>query len=129
MKKRVLIIEDDSSIQDIVTYILTEEGYEVVSAPPRPANQLPYYSADLILLDEWLNEREGHLLCTELKEIKETQHIPVIIFSTAPNIEDIALKCKAEGYLRKPFDIDDLVSEVENCFSGHYRASAKAKIA
>ncbi|QJD95275.1 response regulator [Mucilaginibacter robiniae] len=124
MKKRILIIEDDSSILDIVTFILTEEGYDVIAAAPWPADQLHHYSADLILLDEWINEREGHLLCTELKDMHETQHIPVIILSTALNIEDIAVKCKAEGYIRKPFDIDDLVQEVENCFSGHYRESA-----
>lgn len=117
MKKKVLIIENDNDIRDIITYILKDKGYEVISANARPSSQLHTYKADLILLDEWLNEREGHLLCTELKEMHETQHVPVIILSTASNIEDIAENCKAEGYVSKPFDLDELLDEVERCFS------------
>lgn len=125
VKKKVLIIENDSDIRNIVSYILTEEGYEVIPANPRPSNLLHTYKADLILLDEWVNEKEGHLLCTELKEMHETRHIPVIIFSTNSNIKAIAAKCKAEGYLSKPFDIDALVEEVERCFSGADNALAQ----
>ncbi|WP_158826799.1 response regulator [Mucilaginibacter lacusdianchii] len=119
MKKRILVIEGDNDIRDIVSYILSEEGYHVVTAKPWPVNQLHNHKADLILLDEWINEKEGHLLCTELKDLHETQHVPVIIFSTQMNIADIAKKCRAEGYVHKPFNLDDLLSEIQKCLSAH----------
>ncbi|WP_299290751.1 response regulator [uncultured Mucilaginibacter sp.] len=116
MKKKVLIIENDRDIRDIISYVLEDKGYEVIAAEPWPVNRLHTYNPDLILLDEWLNEREGHLLCTELKDMHETKHVPVIILSTANNIEEIANSCKAEGFVNKPFDLDELLEEVQRCF-------------
>ncbi|MEX8546294.1 MAG: PleD family two-component system response regulator [Mucilaginibacter sp.] len=113
MKKKVLIIENDRDIRDIISYVLEDNGYEVIVAEPRPVGRLHTYNPDLILLDEWLNEREGQLLCTELKDMHETKHVPVIILSTANNIEEIANICKAKGFVNKPFDLDEL----QRCFS------------
>ena len=117
MKKKVLIIENDRDIRDIISYVLEDKGYEVIIAEPWPVNQLHTYNPDIILLDDWLNEREGHILCTELKDMNETKHIPVIILSTSNNIEEIANICKAEGFVNKPFDLDELLEEVQRCFS------------
>ena len=122
MKKKVLIIENDSDIRDIISYILEDKGYEVIAVEPRPVDRLHTFKPDLILLDEWLNEREGHLLCTELKDLHETKHVPVIILSTANNIEEIANNCKAEGFVNKPFDLDELLEEVQRCFSANSKA-------
>lgn len=91
----------------------------MIAVEPRPVNRLHTYNPDLILLDEWLNECEGHLLCTELKDMHETKHVPGIILSTANNIEEIANTCKAEGFVNKPFDLDKLLEEVERCFSAN----------
>jgi DNA-binding response OmpR family regulator len=120
VKKRVLIIENDLDIQNIVSYVLELEGYEVLAIKPCAAELVPRHRADVILLDEWINKREGHMLCTEIKEIKEIQHVPVIIFSTAVDIEAIAHVCKADGFVHKPFDIDALVNEVKRCCSQNF---------
>jgi len=55
---------------------------------------------------------EGPMLCKEIKAIERLAHIPVIIFSTAMDIEQIAATCKANGYVHKPFDLDTLITEV-----------------
>lgn len=112
MKKRVLIIENDREIKQIVTYILESEGYDVQGAQYDSA-ALPHLKADLILLDEWINKREGHMLCKEIKAIEALQSVPVIIFSTAADIADIAKNCNADGFIKKPFDLDALISEVK----------------
>lgn len=114
MKKRVLIIENDEDIRGIVSYILEDEGFQVVAANPWPAEQLAGLKADLILLDEWVNQKAGHELCVELKKMHHTMHIPVILLSTSPKIKEIAENCNADGFIRKPFDLDDLVDEVKN---------------
>jgi response regulator RpfG family c-di-GMP phosphodiesterase len=43
-----------------------------------------------------------------------TMHIPVILLSTSPKIKEIAENCNADGFIRKPFDLDNLVDEVKN---------------
>lgn len=112
LKKRVLIIEDDPGIQELIGYILESEGFEVIATSPNFSADLSSQKADLILLDEWVNKKEGHMLCKEIKQIHTIKHIPVIILSTAPDIADIAKNCNADGYLAKPFDIDDIVALV-----------------
>ena len=113
MKKKVLIIENDLEIKQLVSYILELEGYEVTKASHEPISELPTEVADLILLDEWLNKREGHMLCKEIKTVESLKYIPVIIFSTAPDIADIAKNCNADGFVHKPFELDTLINEVK----------------
>lgn len=112
LKKKVLIIEDDPAIQELIGYILESEGFQVVATSHNLSTDLSTHKADLILLDEWVNKKEGHMLCKEIKQIHTTKNLPVIILSTAPDIADIAKNCKADGYLAKPFDIDEIVSLV-----------------
>jgi two-component system phosphate regulon response regulator PhoB len=112
VRKRIFIIENDEEIKQIVTYILELEGYDVVGSRYDSA-ALISLKADLILLDEWVNKREGHMLCTEIKAIEVLQAVPVVIFSTAPDIADIAKKCKADGFVHKPFDLDTLIAVVK----------------
>jgi DNA-binding response OmpR family regulator len=113
VKKKILIVEDDLSIQHIVTYILEVEGYEVTGTVHVPATELKYHNPDLILLDEWVNKIEGHMLCKEIKAVEDLKHVPVVIFSTAMDIEDIAENCEADGFVKKPFDLEILINEVK----------------
>jgi len=111
MRKRVLIVENDEDIRNIVGYILENEGYDVAGCAYTLENLLTM-TADLILLDEWVNQKEGPMLCKEIKAIEKLAHIPVIIFSTSTEIAEIALNCRANGYVHKPFDLDSLTAEV-----------------
>lgn len=107
-----MIIENDDEIRTIVTYVLESEGYEVQGAGYSD-NILTGIQADLILLDEWVNNKQGHMLCKDIKALEELKAVPVIIFSTATDIADIAKSCSADGFIQKPFDIDTLTSEVK----------------
>ena len=113
MKKSILIIESDQGIADVVSFILEAEGYEVITAGHHTSINIAQIIADLILLDEWVNKKEGHMLCKEIKAMESFQRVPVIIFSTAVDIADIAKNCNADGFIKKPFDLDELVSEVK----------------
>jgi DNA-binding response OmpR family regulator len=111
LKKKVLIAENDEDIRHLVSFILESQGYEVCSCPYTLENLLGM-EADLILLDEWINLNEGPMLCKQIKAIERLAHVPVIIFSTAADIEQIASSCQADGYVHKPFDLDTLLAEV-----------------
>ena len=116
--KKVLVIEDDRDIRDTVTIALQEEGFEVIASEnARILKSLGQHKPDLIMLDNWLTEwksdANGQQLSKELKTDPKTSHIPVIIVSAVSNIAEIAEAGLADGYLKKPFDLVDLVGIVK----------------
>lgn len=119
MASKILVIEDDKDIRDIITFILEEEGYEVMaSGDSRILKSVTDFSPYLVLIDNWLTEWKtdatGEQLCRELKSNKATNHIPVIIMSAVSNIKEIAEAGLADAYLKKPFDVDELLAIVKN---------------
>jgi two-component system, OmpR family, phosphate regulon response regulator PhoB len=113
MKKKVLIIENDHDIRDIISFVLQEGGFETISIPePESHELLLQYEPHAIIIDEFINKNPGHRLCLQLKQAEHLRGIPVIVISTANDIELIVKECKADGFIKKPFDIDDMVAKV-----------------
>jgi two-component system phosphate regulon response regulator PhoB len=113
MNKKILIIENDHDIRAIVEYILEEEGFDTLSmTEPKSLNQILQFAPDVILIDEFINSRPGHRLCLKIKGEPMLKHIPVIVLSTADHIELIATECNANDYIRKPFDVHEMVEKV-----------------
>ncbi|MCQ6959167.1 response regulator [Mucilaginibacter aquariorum] len=113
MKKKVLIIENDQDIRELVTYILEAEGFNTMSTrEPENLEQILLFGPNLILIDEFINNKPGHRLCHKIKQVSGLRDIPVIVLSTANDIELIATECQANGYIRKPFDGREIVDKV-----------------
>jgi CheY-like chemotaxis protein len=74
--------------------------------------QILLFGPDLILIDEFINNRPDHRLCRKIKQVNGLRNIPVIVLSTANDIELIATECQANGYIRKPFDVREIVDKV-----------------
>jgi DNA-binding response OmpR family regulator len=118
MVQKILIIEDDKDIRDTIVYILEEEKYEVVSSgDSKILKSIHELKPGIILMDNWLTEwksdANGQQLSKELKSNPATKHIPIIIISAVSNIKEIAEAGLADAYLKKPFDMDDLVKMVK----------------
>ncbi|TWR27502.1 response regulator [Mucilaginibacter pallidiroseus] len=116
--KKILVVEDDRDIRETITYALEQNGYEVISSEnSRILKSLDKHAPDLILLDNWLtdwsSDANGQQLSRELKTNPATKHIPVILVSAVSNIAKIAEDGLADGYLKKPFDLDDLSAIVK----------------
>lgn len=117
MAKKILVIEDDRDIRETITYALEESMFEVVaSEDSKILKSINKIKPDLILLDNWLtdwkSDANGQQISKELKTNPDTKHIPVIIVSAVSNIHEIADAGKADGFLRKPFDLNDLIAMV-----------------
>ena len=117
-RKKILVIEDDKDIRDTIVYILEEEDYDIIaSEDSKILKTIDTHKPDLVLLDNWLtdwkSDANGQQLSKELKTNPATQHIPVIIISAVSNIKEIAEAGMADGYLRKPFDLGELVDIVK----------------
>lgn len=115
MKKRIFIVEDDDDIREIVTLVLEGEQYEVIpnSTISEFEQKFNQHKPDAILLDIRLPDGNGMELCTLLKSQEQTRHIPVIMMSAHEQIAIVMQNCKAESFISKPFDIDDLLSKVQ----------------
>jgi len=118
MPKKILVIEDDKDIRDTIVYVLEEEQYEVIASEnAKILKKLSDIEPDLILLDNWLtdwtSDANGQQLSKELKKDPATSHIPIIIISAVNNLKEIAEAGDADGYLKKPFDLTELVDIVK----------------
>lgn len=113
--KKVLLIEDDFDIREIVKLILSEEGYEVseLDNGHEIDAELLRSFPDIILLDVMLGDMDGREICADLKSAKSTTLIPIIIVSATHKQQAMQEKgCLADDFLQKPFDISDLIRKV-----------------
>jgi two-component system phosphate regulon response regulator PhoB len=117
MGKKIMVIEDDTDIRETIVYALEDANYEVVSSEDaRILKLIHHHKPDLILLDNWLSDwksdANGEQLSKQLKSNPSTSHIPVIIVSAVSNIKDVAEAGLADDFLRKPFDLTELIDMV-----------------
>ena len=115
MAKSILIAEDDKAIVEVVKIILDEAGYKThtIEDGESVAKIVELKSPDLILLDIWLSGEDGGEIAKTLKGQDKTKKIPVIMISANNETEQIAKDAGADGFLKKPFDINDLLAIVE----------------
>mgnify|MGYP000872814315 FL=1 len=115
---KILIVEDTLSIREEVFDILTMEGYTVFQAKN---GEIGFEMAlkekpDLIISDILMPEMNGFEMFEKLHKEKKTKSIPLIFLSAKGEKRDIriGMNLGAEDYLRKPVNIDDLVSVIKN---------------
>jgi DNA-binding response OmpR family regulator len=113
---RVLIVEDDLAIQLLMSEALRSRGHEpfAVSDGPSAAPAAREHQPDLVLLDIGLPGLDGFGVLEQLKDDDELRDIPVIMVTAwgEPELMPRALEAGAMDYLRKPFDLEDLLGKV-----------------
>lgn len=114
MGQRIVIAEDDPSIQKMFLIILGREGYEIeVSSDATRIYDKQHPLPNLFILDRQLeNSSDGLEACKYLKSEEATRDIPVIMISATPEIGILARKAGAEDYLEKPFSISLLLEKI-----------------
>ncbi|HEX7586663.1 MAG TPA: response regulator [Patescibacteria group bacterium] len=117
-KKKILIIEDESTLQKALAEFLTEEGFEVFSAldGEMGAEMAKKGKPDLVLLDIILPKKDGYEVLDELKGSDETKMIPVILLTNLESAEDIdrAFEKGANTYLVKSnYKLEEVVGKIK----------------
>lgn len=115
--KRILIVDDDPQVLSLLSDVLTNEpGYEVRTCTMGyDAGMLTEsFKPHLILLDYLLPDVNGSVVCKRLREREETRDTRILIVSGVINPDEVdqLMKAGASGFLRKPFDIQVLLSKV-----------------
>jgi DNA-binding response OmpR family regulator len=119
--KNILVIEDNHAILDVITLILQSEAYKVAGLN-RSADMMAHIDAfkpDLMILDIMLPDGDGRELLTQIRTNEKTTSIPVLMISAKYTAETIQHgEHKPNGFLAKPFDIDELLDKIEGILSG-----------
>ena len=116
MAKKVLIIEDDPAISRLVDYSLKHEGYDTATASNGldGIRKAKYETPDLIILDVMLPGMDGFEICHRLRTEKETEKLPILMFSAKAQEIDrtTGIKVGADDYLPKPADPEEILKRV-----------------
>jgi DNA-binding response OmpR family regulator len=124
-KGRILVVEDDFDISNMLRIYFSGQGYAVEVAPKggdalvSTRKQLP----NLIVLDINLPDMSGYDVCRELRTTTRTSHIPIIFLTQKDERSDkiAGLELGADDYITKPFDIEELKLRVQNAITAAKR--------
>lgn len=113
-KQKILIVDDDNNIAELVSLYLTKECYEtmIVNDGESVKEALETFAPNLILLDLMLPGIDGYQVC---REVRAESKIPIIMLSAKGEIFDkvLGLELGADDYMEKPFDSKELVARVK----------------
>ncbi|MFQ5408906.1 MAG: response regulator transcription factor, partial [Anaerolineales bacterium] len=113
MAEKILIIDDDLEILDIVTMVLEKEGLDVVRAlsAQQGLRQAFLHHPNLILLDVMMPDMNGWEVCRRLRDLSD---VPIIFLSARGSVGDVVkgLDIGGDDYLVKPFSNTELVARV-----------------
>ncbi len=117
MPKRVLLVEDEAPIREMLEFVLEQSGFETVQAEDYQValDQVKEPYPDLILLDWMLPGGSGVQLAKKLKQHEFTRHIPIIMLTARGEEEDKVrgLDSGADDYITKPFSPKELVARIK----------------
>ncbi len=113
LKQKVLIVDDDENIAELISLYLEKEQYdtETAGSGEEALKIVEVYNPDLILLDIMLPGIDGYETC---QQIRKTRDVPIIMLSAKGEVFDkvLGLKMGADDYIVKPFDSNEMIARV-----------------
>ncbi|GAJ38537.1 response regulator YycF [Saccharococcus caldoxylosilyticus] len=126
MEKRILVVDDEKPIADILQFNLQKEGYEVVCAydGEEALQKVEEVMPDLILLDIMLPQRDGMEVC---REVRKKYDMPIIMLTAKDSEIDkvLGLELGADDYVTKPFSTRELLARVKANLRRHSQTAAQ----
>ncbi|WP_379964422.1 response regulator [Epilithonimonas sp. UC225_85] len=114
--KKIMICDDDPGILEVLEMMLELEGYTVFteSNSTNLIKTISHTLPDLLLMDLWMPVLSGDQLLRTIRTTKEIENLPVIILSASVDGNEIATSSGANGFIAKPFDMDDVSIKIRN---------------
>ncbi len=115
MSQRILIVEDQADVAELIEVVLKGEGYKVAIARDGAQGLMLSrdWNPDLILMDVMLPGVDGGTLIARLRDEAETSDIPIVAMSASSTLRDRSEELEADALLSKPFDVDALLVQVQ----------------
>lgn len=119
-KEKILVVEDDDEIREMIALGLENAGYRVISAcnGKEARHYLSLELPDLIILDVLLPDIDGITLCKSIRKDERTHRVPVLMATALSDFVTTrdAMAMGASDLLTKPFDMKDLFSKIDRIF-------------
>ena len=117
MAKKILILDDNEDILEMMKVALEDEGHEVECMVNTDDiyKTISHTKPDLLIVDYILSGINGGELCHQVKNNPKTEHIPVIMVSGHQRVLQSLGTYGADIFIAKPFSLEDIVSNVNNC--------------
>ena len=129
-KQRILIVDDDANIAELISLYLMKECYEtkIVGDGESALREFPNFKPNLVLLDLMLPGMDGYQVC---RELRISSQVPIIMLSAKGEIFDkvLGLELGADDYMIKPFDSKELVARVKAVLRRYQTAPASTAAA
>jgi DNA-binding response OmpR family regulator len=111
---KILVLDDDPDISMMLKLMLEYKGYAVSIAErvDEAYRILENTPIDLVIMDMLLSGVNGTDVCAGLKQNKSTSHIPVMMISAHPNAKEICLQARADDFISKPFDMQEILAKI-----------------
>jgi len=121
LNKRILIVDDDTQVQKLLTVMLSSKKYETETASSgfEAGAKVVKFKPGLIILDLFMPEMSGFEVCRQIKKNPETSHIKILAltgFDSEENMKRI-MEAGADGYMAKPIKQDALLGHIEDLLS------------
>ena len=127
MKTKILLVDDDPNIRQLVNLYLEKEGFEVEMANrgDTAVEKFKTFAPNLILLDLMLPGMDGWQVC---REVRKTSNVPIIMLTAKDETFDkvLGLELGADDYMVKPFDTKELVARIKAVLRRFQNADAPA---
>lgn len=115
MSARILVVEDQEDVAQLIDVVLKSEGYTVAIARDGAQGLMMSrdWDPDLILMDIMLPGVDGGTLISRLRREPETAELPIVAMSASRTLRDRSNELEADALLSKPFDVDALLVQVQ----------------
>jgi len=127
MDKKILVVDDEKPIADILQFNLKKEGFEVVCAYDgnEALDKVEEIKPDLIILDIMLPQKDGIEVC---REVRKKYEMPIIMLTAKDSEIDkvIGLELGADDYVTKPFSTRELIARIKANLRRHQQVAANA---
>ncbi len=132
MSAKILIVEDEPAIQELLVFNVTQAGFEALRASDADAawQQIRDHAPDLILLDWMLPSTSGVVLAKQLRSEAQTRDIPIIMLTARGDERDkvLGLESGADDYITKPFSPRELMARIRAVMRRHIPTLSEDKV-
>lgn len=126
---RILVVEDEADIRDLLEIVLTAKGYDVATAENGRDGlaQLGRFAPNLVLLDLAMPELDGMGFLKGKSQLPDRRDVPVIVLSARDKNGDVmrAMEMGADNYITKPFDTELVLSSIERLLAATRDATGR----
>lgn len=111
---KILVVDDDPDILSVMEILLSMKGFtvDVTLQGDHTFSKIETFKPDLILLDVLISGQDGRVICKEIKSNENLKHLPVLMLSAHPGAAATISDYGADGFISKPFDVDNLMRKI-----------------